>query len=280
MTATTMNAAAAAGTRAAGRNYRVGFFVGLFLIVLLATVLVADRIFNPAEFRITDVEVRGNLSRVSGEDVVAAARETLDGNYFSSDLEGLETRIEQIPWVYSATIRRKWPSTLAVNVQEIEPVARWGSDRWLNFTGDVVPRQGVAGSALEKSLPRLNGPEEEIGRIRDMFGLWSGKFATAGLVLAGVNLNPLGLWELELELGALARSRLPAEVSETAEFDLPVRMIADGRDPTRRIDRFIRAINQHLIDKFPFMASVDLRYPNGFAIGWKDGQPVVPVIQE
>ena len=271
---------ATATGRTTGRGYRAGFLVGVSLIVLLGTVLVADRLFNPSEFRITDIEVHGVLSRVSGEDVVAAARESLDGNYFSSDLNGLEARIEEIPWVFSATIRRKWPSTLAVTVQEIEPVAKWGDDRWLNFTGDVVERQGGDPASVENSLPRLDGPEAEIGRVRDMFGLWSGKFATAGLVLSGVHLNPLGLWELELELGALARSRLPAELARDGAFDEPVRMIVDGVDPTRRIERFIRAINQHLIDQFAAMASVDLRYPNGFAIGWKEGQPVAPETQE
>ena len=35
-------------------------------------------------------------------------------------------------------------------------------------------------------------------------------------------------------------------------------------------DRFIHALSRELIDRFPQMLNVDLRYPNGFAIQWQD----------
>jgi cell division protein FtsQ len=40
-----------------------------------------------------------------------------------------------------------------------------------------------------------------------------------------------------------------------------------------RVKRFVDALNHQLIVEFPGMRSIDLRYPNGFAISWKNPLP-------
>ena len=43
-----------------------------------------------------------------------------------------------------------------------------------------------------------------------------------------------------------------------------------------RIRQFLAALHHRLIAEFPAMRSIDLRYPNGFAIGWKTSPPGAP----
>jgi hypothetical protein len=103
------------------------------------------------------------------------------------------------------------------------------------------------------------------------FRSWSGRFASSGLALNGLKLEGSGLWFLDLSLGALVLSQ---DGSSSAKNDRTggITMIVEGERSTPDIQRFIRTLNQHLIAKFPDMMSVDLRYPNGFAIRWKDDQ--------
>jgi cell division protein FtsQ len=45
------------------------------------------------------------------------------------------------------------------------------------------------------------------------------------------------------------------------------------RDIDERLYRFFRFVAPALADKLTRVAYVDLRYTNGFAVGWRDGPP-------
>lgn len=253
--------------------------VGLILFVLLG-LFITDHLFNPQKFQITDIKINGHLKNIDADQIKRVIESKIDGNYFSVSLESLEDQIEQLPWAFSASLRRRWPSTLLVEVKEIHPVAVWSESQWLNFTGDLVEVQPIAKQQFS-GLPRLYGLENEIESIWSFFRRWSGAFASTGLSLEGLTLDANGLWHLELSLGALSLSQDgPVEI-DTKEQKPTVRMIVDRELSSDRIDRFIRTLNQHLIVQFPFMLSIDLRYPNGFAIRWIDGQqPVLQIVSQ
>jgi cell division protein FtsQ len=250
--------------------------VGSILFVLLS-LFVTDHLFNPGKFQITDIEINGKLKNIDVDQIKRVVESEIDGNYFSVSLESLETKIEQLPWAFSASLRRRWPSTLLVEVKEIQPVAIWAESQWLNFTGDLVAIQPTEKHQFDE-LPQLYGPQSEVKSIWSFFRRWSGAFASTGLSLEGLTLDTSGLWHLELSLGALSLSQDNLAETEASEKKPTVRMIVDRELSSDRIDRFVRTLNQHLIVQFPFMQSIDLRYPNGFAIGWIDGQQPVSQI--
>jgi len=66
--------------------------------------------------------------------------------------------------------------------------------------------------------------------------------------------DPRGAWEFELSNGI--RVRLGATTVE------------------RRLDRFFVALDQVLSSQAEHVDYIDMRYTNGFAIGWKDRNPV------
>lgn len=250
----------------------------VFVILLffsLAGTFLADRIFNPENFRITDIEIRGDFNHVNTEDISSVVNNRISGNYFSVDLEDLENRINTLSWVHSTSLRRQWPSTLVIDIVEVVPVAIWGESQWLNFTGDLVDKELPLEISF-KDLPKLSGPESTVDLVWQSYRDWSGKFASNGLYLEGLMLDSSRLWHLELSLGSLARIKQPASPQEDETVDRPalsyVSMVVDSQFSSTRIDRFIRSLNQNLILEFPYMKSIDLRYPNGFTILWQDGQ--------
>jgi cell division protein FtsQ len=254
-----------------GRPGWIVFMVGM-LITGLIVLFVTDRVFNPNKFLIDEIEVHGSFNHVDGEQVKKIVETAINGNFFSVSLHRLESEIKKIPWVYSVSLRRKWPSTIAVDVVEVQPVARWGDDKWLNFTGDLVDRQMEYGTKENTDLPLLFGPEGELDIIWKAFQQWSGRFASNGLTLNELVLDHTGLWNLKLSLGALALNseQIRNRSNENTDLSKQVTMVVDRGNAFPRIQRFIAALNQELIVQFPDMKSIDLRYPNGFAIGWLD----------
>lgn len=250
------------------------------LLVAIVGLFLVDRLYNPGKFRIEEVEIRGQFERVNPERVRATVADEVDGNYFSASLEGIEQAVRELPWVFRASVRRRWPSTLVVDVDEVQPIAAWGSDRWLNVSGDLVPSEDWTGS-----LPVLDGPDDMKERIWRAFQEWHGLFAAQGLSLDRLEFDERELWYLSLSLSALALERISPAVAEggeagevgEAEASTPVSaevtMIVDNSDAGARIRRLISALNSQLIAEFPSMRSIDLRYPNGFAIHWVNGAP-------
>jgi cell division protein FtsQ len=157
---------------------------------------------------------------------------------------------------------------------EVQPVARWGNDKWLNFTGDLVDRQMEYQMEGNSDLPLLFGQEADLEIIWNAFQQWSGRFASNGLNLNELKLDDTGLWNLKLSLGALALNSEQIRKRDTENWDMSkqVTMVVDRGNAFPRIQRFIAALNQELIVQFPDMNSIDLRYPNGFAIGWLDSK--------
>ena len=260
----------------------------VLVLIALGGVFLADQMFNPAKFQITEIEVHGQFRNVDGDRVKRVVESGMKGNYFSVSLKGLESQITKLPWAYSASVRRRWPSTLVVDVVEVQPVAVWGESRWLNFTGDLVAKQQPGRIHKYTQLPRIHGPENDVSLVWQSFRRWSGKFASTGLSLDGLTLGSNGLWSLELSLGALAMNRSsqsgsdpsltePVKTSDRLDSESNtvghVAMIVDNAFADERINRFIKTLNQHLIVQFPYMTSIDLRYPNGFAIRWQDDIP-------
>ena len=265
----------------------------ILVLIVLAGIFIADQMFNPAKFQITEIEVHGQFRHIDGKQVKRVVESGITGNYFSISLKKLENQIKDLPWAYSASVRRRWPATLVVDVVEVQPVAVWGESRWLNFTGDLVARQQPGKFQQYTQLPRLKGPDNDVSLVWQSFRRWSGKFASTGLSLDGLTLDSSGLWHLELSLGALAMSRSSETVVDSVSAEQGptsdqvdsnqadsesnqtgyVSMIVDDALANEHINRFIKTLNQHLIVQFPYMTSIDLRYPNGFAIRWQDDIP-------
>ncbi len=254
----------------------------VLLIAIIVVLFIIDRLFDPQQFRIKQIEMHGQLNHVNSVQVKQIVEATLDGNYFSANLHQLENKIKQIPWVFSVSLRRRWPSTIVVSITEVQPIALWGKDKWLHFTGDLVDRQQDAKQRDEQGLPLLSGADEQADVVWETFQKWSELFSSSGLFLKELRLDARDLWWLKLSIRELASpdrrltsSHMTEQIGDRASID--VTMVVDKRYSSFRIQRFVAALNQVLIVQFPQMNTIDLRYPNGFAIGWDDVQHVVKV---
>ena len=157
----------------------------------------------------------------------------------------------------SASTARRWPDSIRVEVTEQVPAARWNDSGLLNVRGELF-----LGNArhVPAELPRLEGPEGSEGLVAQLYLDAQGRFLEAGLRLTGVCLDERGAWELELANGVRVRlGRLAV---------------------TDRLDRFVRLAGPLVAQRPAEIRYVDMRYTNGFSVGWNARSALAVAPQE
>jgi cell division protein FtsQ len=193
---------------------------------------------------INQIVVTVNGSQLSEESIRLMIRQNHPESFFELDVNRLHQEVEGLPWVYRASIRKRWPNSLMVYVVEEIASAKWNDDSLLNQFGDSFDA-----TLDDPALPSLFGPggseQTALQGFRAMQSLLSG----TGLRISELFLSERFAWNVRLNNGItlnLGRS----------EF----------------VDRL-----QRFVDVYPLLKQqdkqvdyVDLRYDTGMAVGWKD----------
>jgi cell division protein FtsQ len=219
---------------------------GAVLLSLAAAVFAVRLILDQPVER---VDISGRFQRVQPVDVQRAVRKAVasDG-MVGVDLGAVSRAVQQIPWVDQAMVARSWPRRLKVTVVEQTPVARWGQADLLNVRGEIFVRDS---RHLPAELPELAGPPGYEAEMTARYLVAQQRLTKAGLRLALLRRDERGAWEIELDNG--------------------VRLRLGHEQVDERFDRFITAAARIVATRATEIRYVDLRYANGFAIGWRAG---------
>lgn len=194
---------------------------------------------------IAAVEVGGTFQRVSPADIEQAIAPFRGMGFLTGDLEALRGALEDIPWVDSARVERAWPNGVRAFVTEHVAAARWRERGLLNARGELFMRDA---QHVPAELPLLEGPDGAERQVAQLYLDTSAKLAPIGLRLTRVSLDARGAWELALSNNVTVR--------------------LGRQDVYHRLDRFVRAASPVVAARSSEVAYVDMRYSNGFAVGW------------
>ena len=214
------------------------------LLVIAGSLFALRLVFNqPVE----SVSISGRFQRVLPLDVDKAVREAVGSHgMVAVNLAHIAAAVEQIPWVDRASVARRWPRALSVQVVEQTPVARWGEQGLLNVRGEVFVHDS---RHIPPELPLLSGPEGQQAVMTGRYLAAAPRLVEAGLRLTRLTLDERGAWELALDNGVTLRL---------------------GREHVdARFDRFLTAGARIVASRAGEIEYVDLRYANGFAVGWR-----------
>ena len=240
---------------------RVVVIVVSTLAMLIAAVLVwlaMGSVSNSTEssptFPIRQVTFVGDMQRVDAAELGRVAG-GIRGSMMRTNLNDVKAVIKQVHWVRNADVRRRFPATLEVNVEEHRPFARWkdgDAERGLlvNTFGEVFE------APLDAPLPVFSGPE---GTAREMLANYE-KFVVQLAVIsqtpATITLSARRAWELKLDNGA------SLELGRT--------------EVNERLDRYVKAYAAipalQLVN-----TQIDLRYQSGMALKVADANASKPV---
>lgn len=116
------NKRAARERRLAARRRKAVLVITLSAMAVLSVAFGAFSVYQSDLFKITTVTVEGN-DRLSDNSVRAAAAIPEDETLLRLSASEAEERVERDPWVLSATVSRRFPGTVVIEVDERVPVA-------------------------------------------------------------------------------------------------------------------------------------------------------------
>lgn len=192
------------------------------------------------------VEIQGRLQHVSDVELLAAVKPYLGIPLWQVDVESVSQDLVQMSWLKDVQINKRWPDVVTVRVTEYQPMAQWGNEQLLDVSGVVFDRPE---NAEVSGMPWLYSPDEQAGR-----DLWR-SYVRVNEQLAGLNLPVERLWVDERGAWHLRFVNR-----------LELRLGRHERD--QRLTRFTQLVPGALGERLAEAAYVDLRYGNGFAVGW------------
>ena len=221
---------------------RAGRLAGALLALAAIATLLAIGLNQP----VRSIVIDGPFQRVSAVEVEQAARGALKGGFVSANLDRLRNAVEALAWVDRARVQRLWPDRIQVEIVEQQAAARWGDDGLLNTRGELFAN-GVR--HVPPELPRLDGPEGSEWQVAQRYLAMQGRLVEQGLRVAALRLDARGAWEMDLSNGVTVR--------------------LGRRQVDERMDRLVQVAAQVIAGRAAEIAYVDMRYSNGFSIGWR-----------
>lgn len=232
---------------------RVGLTVAVVLAIALAGIQAYRWLANPDALPVRYVELKGKLQYVDQLKLQEYVQSEVSGGFFNLDLKKIKASLEALPWVYEVSLRRVWPDRLHIHVIEQQPIAYWGDGALLNQYGEVFHPDLTK---LSLTLPYFYGDEAQRAAMIEHF------------VEADKVLHPLGLDLVSLKMDR--RNELRLLLSNGIE-------LAVGRqEQTERLRGFAEVYAESIAPFIDRIEALDLRYPNGFAVKWKEGVRQLP----
>jgi len=213
---------------------------------VLATLMVVFWALNQP---IRTVRVTGSFQHIApGEIEQIVARQVRGEGLLTVRLAAVSRAIHALPWVDAVSVERDWPYGLSVLVVEQVAAARWGRDGLVNSSG-VLFATDV--DAFPPGLARLSGPEGSEAEVTQRYLAIKRRLTQASLAVTALRLDPRGAWQLDLANGITVRL---------------------GRSQVdERFEKFMSAALGIVEHRAGDISYVDMRYTNGFAIGWRSG---------
>lgn len=223
---------------------RISALAAALLVVVLSYEFSATLLDRP----IRAITIDGPFERVSALQIEEAIGDELRHGFFSANLSLIRESIVALPWIDQASVARRWPDRLEITVTEQVPAACWGERGLLNTRGELFVTDA---RHIPAELPRLSGPADRAAEVARRYLEVREKLIPLGLDLRRVHLDARGAWEMTLLNGVNVR--------------------VGRRDVDERTDLFVSVVANVISSRETEISFVDMRYSNGFTIGWKEG---------
>jgi len=232
----------------------LGFATNALIVVALLAMLTASLgwLVSLPYFELRHVQIGSApgsaLRHVNQPTLIDSVRRAPSGNFFTVDMTQVKETVEEVPWVRKATVRRLWPDTLVVMIEEHRAAALWEDSRLVSVYGELFTAN--LDEAIEDGpLPQLGGPDGTEHEVMSRF----------------VELRQL-VEPLDLEPVAVT---LSARRAWTAKLDDGTELLIGktrGVPIEERVKRWVESYPL-VTERMQRLASViDLRYPNGYTV--------------
>jgi cell division protein FtsQ len=222
--------------------------VMLFCAIAYGAVLAINHLDKP----IAKVSIEGKFKYIKQKQFIELVNGQISGGFITIDLKALQNILHQHPWVAEVSIQRQWPDNLQINVVEEVPIARWSDDSFLNRTGDKLTIQD---NSHLSNLPLMSAQFGSSSEVMKQYQRLADLLIPTGLKLAQLKLDHLGAWQVETSNG--------------------IKLILGRNHIGEKIRRLVMVWRSDLHQQSENIKTIDLRYPNGLAVAWRNSMAVV-----
>lgn len=215
-------------------------FVALIAYVFYFTIETLDR-------PLTKVSIEGEFKYLNQQDLAMMVNESISGGFLRVDLGELKQVVEKHPWVSRVMVERQWPSQLKIDITEEVPIARWGDKAFLNRLGESL---NITDNSHLHKLPLLTADFGESTEIMEQYQYLSRLLLPTGLKLSELQLDAMGVWKVKTNRG--------------------IRLVIGRDEVGEKIRRLVAVWESGLEIQSDNIAVIDMRYPNGLAITWRN----------
>ena len=192
------------------------------------------------------VKIEGAFQYTSKDRLKEVLAPQMKQGYYHANMDAIHQAIKALPLVDKVDVKRVWPDAVHIKITEQKPVVRWGKTGLLNKQGDLLVPDKIEEF---KNLPLITGPD---GQEKKLLEIMKGVYIVLkdkSLQLAEFHVNERRAWRLKLASG------LEIQLGRKA--------------PLENMQRFLKTMDLLGEEQLAMIASVDTRYPNGFAVTWK-----------
>lgn len=196
---------------------------------------------------VSDVSFTGTLERVDRDKLRILVEQQTQGGLLTLNIDDLDQSVESLEWVYAAEVQKTWPQRLVIQVEEEQPVARWGNEGYLAASGKMV--SSAAFSDLE-TLPLFDVAVAQPDSALELFYGLNAAMLTEGIGIDELHQSQFGSWSMVTEQGN--------------------KIVLGKDDLITRVKRVMRVwarLSPSYIDQ---LEAVDARYPNGIAVKYRE----------
>lgn len=220
--------------------------LGLSLSALFLAARLGYCYLSDAEhFPITTIKVAASYEHVTHKELEGILSKYVAESFFAVPAKKLQNELDEMSWVDTASVERVWPDTLKIKLVEKKPVAIWGNEL-MTEDGKLFNDSSIPANL---NMPRLKGPSSQQVEVLQIYEKLSKILSGYGLSATGLHLRDNQSWVLLL--------------------NNDVKVYLGKKELDARLLRFCKAYPAVFAEKIEQLASVDLRYPRGMAVQWK-----------
>lgn len=195
------------------------------------------------------VRIEGAFQYIAKDKIKQVIIEQVQNGLYNANIQQIQASVKQLPWAKKVTVKRVWPDAIDIKIIEQTPEVRWGTKALLNKTGIIFVPENIKKFS---HLPLLSGSKGYQKKLMETMKGLSMALSDQGMKLAEFSVNERAAWKIKLQNG--------------------MNLILGKNQPLNKFQLFLKTFALIGAVQMEKVAIVDLRYPNGYALTWKQGE--------
>ena len=213
------------------------------VILLIALSVAFFFSFSLLNQSITKIQYVTEMKRISIDDLRGISSKIYDEGFLQINLSDIKEEIEQVNWVKSVSLERRWPDQINITIEEEDIVGWWNKDSIINSKGNLFL---LDQQSLPSGLIEFNGPNGQQEMVFEKYLLFAEELTARGILIEKVTLDFKGSWSVTIRPNITLRFG-KENISE-------------------RFDRFLMIWDESLLDNLAVIEYIDLRYAEGISV--------------